>query len=181
MISKSNSARSNDQLGGTGTPVLRQWTRRALALGAASVLAVGAIGNQARAAEAEILAASRNGAASETIKAAAKNRSGNFRRVDHPTTGSVSVVTNSGDPYLTLSGDFKTDSGPALEIILYTGSRVPRKVETAGGRYYRLAKLRKVRGSDRYALPKNLNLSQYNSVAIWCEEFDVTFGYAPLN
>ncbi len=154
--------------------------RNTAALGLASVLTIGGLVGGASAIESSLVEIHRSDVTS-TIKAAAKNRRGNFRRVDHPTTGSVSVVTESGDPHLLLSGDFSTDSGPALEIILYTGSRVPRKVETAGGRYYRLAKLRKVRGSDRYALPKNLNLSQYNSVAIWCEQFDVTFGYAPLN
>ncbi|MEM9771110.1 MAG: DM13 domain-containing protein [Cyanobacteria bacterium P01_D01_bin.73] len=182
MTSSFNFSRVATQLSGTsGSCLSQRIARGALALSVASVLTMGALGNQASAAEVDVIEASRNSEAAAAIKTAAKNRGGRFRRVDHPTTGSVTLVTDSSNPHLLLSRDFRTDSGPALEIILYSGSRVPKKIERSGQRYYRLAKLRKVNGSDRYALPKDINLSQYKSVAIWCEEFDVTFGYAPLN
>ncbi|MDY6898910.1 MAG: DM13 domain-containing protein, partial [Cyanobacteriota bacterium] len=29
-------------------------------------------------------------------------------------------------------------------------------------------------------IPENVNLADYKSVGIWCEEFNATFGYASL-
>ena len=34
--------------------------------------------------------------------------------------------------------------------------------------------------TQRYAIPANINIEDYESVAIWCQEFNVTFGYADI-
>ncbi len=174
MNSNSNASVSSTRLTGTTRSI-----RRLAALGIASALLVGGLGHRSLALESAPIEASQASNAVTALKAATKNRQGSFRDVAHPTSGSVTVVKDGDKPHLLLSGDFKTDSGPALEIIFYSESTVPTKIE-GKGEYFRLAKLRKVRGSDRYALPENFELGKYQSVAIWCEEFDVTFGYAPL-
>lgn len=46
--------------------------------------------------------------------------------------------------------------------------------------YVSIAQLQKITGNQRYALPNNVNLQEFKSVAIWCRKFNATFGYAIL-
>ena len=110
---------------------------------------------------------------------AAKTSSGSFVAVEHPTQGQVNIIEEDGIKYLELSSDFQTDRGPALEVILHNSSTVGLKVQE--GEYISLGELKAFNGSQRYQLPQDLNLDEYQSVAIWCKEFNATFGYATLN
>ena len=101
-----------------------------------------------------------------------------FVAVEHPTTGQVSVVEEEGVRYLEISQDFQSDRGPALEVILHKLDTVGLKVEE--GNYVSLGTLKSFNGAQRYQIPDDLDLSQYQSAAIWCREFNATFGYAPL-
>lgn len=107
-----------------------------------------------------------------------ETNSGNFVAVEHPTQGQVSIVEEDGKRYIEFSEDFATDPGPALRVILHTGEMVELQIEE--GDYTSLGVLQAVNGSQRYAIPEDVDLEQYNSVAIWCEQFNATFGYAPL-
>ncbi|MBD2296254.1 DM13 domain-containing protein [Anabaena sphaerica FACHB-251] len=104
--------------------------------------------------------------------------SGNFKTLEHSTQGKVSVISDNGISYLQFNQSFKTDSGPDLVVILHRGN-VPSK-SLKEQEYVSVAKLQNIKGSQRYALPKNVNLADFNSVAIWCRKFNVTFGYASL-
>lgn len=112
----------------------------------------------------------------EPARPAAK---GNFVAVEHPTRGSVRIVQRNGQQFVHFTGSFATDPGPALEVILYSENSVPLNIE-GKGRYVSLGNLRANAGSQQYAIPASVDLSQYESVAIWCSQFDATFGYAPL-
>lgn len=101
-----------------------------------------------------------------------------FVDVEHPTQGQVKIVEAEGKRYLELSEDFQSDRGPALEVILHRANEVGLQVQE--GEYVSLGELQAFSGSQRYLIPDNVDLSQYQSVAIWCEEFNATFGYAPL-
>ncbi|NEQ63853.1 MAG: DM13 domain-containing protein, partial [Moorea sp. SIO4A1] len=46
--------------------------------------------------------------------------------------------------------------------------------------YVTLARLQKFSGAQRYAIPDDLNLDEFGSVAVWCRRFNITFGYASL-
>lgn len=116
--------------------------------------------------------------ASRTSLLAAKTNSGSFVPVEHPTQGQVNIIEEDGIKYLELSSDFQTDRGPALEIILHNSPTVGLQIQE--GEYVSLGELKAFNGSQRYQLPQDLNLDQYQSVAIWCEEFNATFGYATL-
>jgi hypothetical protein len=43
-----------------------------------------------------------------------------------------------------------------------------------------LAPLANITGSQTYAVPEGADLSQFNTVVIWCESFSVAFAAAPL-
>ncbi|PZV10534.1 MAG: electron transfer flavoprotein [Leptolyngbya sp.] len=106
-------------------------------------------------------------------------RSGKFVKAEHPTQGSVMLVKEGGKSYLTFDKTFKTDAGPDLYVILYRTSQPP-----IGGikekDYVQVAKLQKVSGAQRYAIPQTVKPENFSSVAIWCRKFNATFGYASL-
>ncbi len=105
---------------------------------------------------------------------------GRFQAAEHPTTGNVTVINENGQRYLVFDESFKTDSGPDLFVILHRNSTVP----VSGVRekdYIQLARLQKINGTQRYAIPTNVQLADFRSVAVWCKQFNATFGFAPLS
>lgn len=47
--------------------------------------------------------------------------------------------------------------------------------------YVSIACSQKTRGTQGYAIPQNVKLADFKSVAIWCCAFNATFGYAKLS
>lgn len=107
-------------------------------------------------------------------------RSGSFvtTEQDHPTTGTARIITENGKRYLEFDRAFDTASGPDVRVILHRDRSVPVKLDESD--YITLASLKSFNGAQRYAIPETVNLDEFNSVAIWCRQFNITFGYASL-
>lgn len=116
--------------------------------------------------------------ANPSQRAEGKGNIGVFRKVDHRTDGRVRIASENGQRYLEFDQDFRTDSGPDLFVILHRNATVGKGVKERD--YVNIARLQRNQGSQRYQIPSNVNLSDYKSVAIWCRQFNVTFGYAPI-
>ncbi|MGF1482457.1 MAG: DM13 domain-containing protein [Cyanophyceae cyanobacterium] len=113
-------------------------------------------------------------------------REGTFQDGEHPTSGTVRLVQENEQPYLEFGSDFQTDSGPDLFVILHRsndviGNTSPPAHSIAEGDYVTIAPLETVNGTQRYAIPEGVNLDEYQSVAVWCRQFNATFGAASLN
>ncbi|MCX5015969.1 DM13 domain-containing protein [Streptomyces sp. NBC_00555] len=109
--------------------------------------------------------------------------SGELISHEHATTGSVKIVRlPDGSQTLRLE-NLDTSNGPDLRVLL---SDAPVKEGVAGwrvfddGKYLTLGKLKGNKGDQNYELPPGIDLSQYTSVSIWCDRFDVSFGAAAL-
>ncbi|MDY6940061.1 MAG: DM13 domain-containing protein [Cyanobacteriota bacterium] len=150
---------------------------RVVSLGIASAVLFGSLGTGAIASSP--LQAKPIEAAS-SLKAETVRASGTFvtTEQDHPTTGTASIVEKDGKRYLDLSQAFDTASGPDVQVILYRGGSVPVNVSEAD--YITLAPLQSFSGTQRYEIPADVNVEDFGAVAIWCREFNVTFGYAAL-
>lgn len=85
------------------------------------------------------------------------------------TSGSVSIVKKSGKQKIVLSKSFKTKKGPSLWV--YVGNGSPSK---------KIAKLKSIKGSQSYSVPKSVDLTKYKNVYIYCKPFKKTFGLAKL-
>lgn len=111
---------------------------------------------------------------------------GNFVSGEHTTQGTASITTKNGNSFLTLDQSFKTsDSGPDLVVILHRsddviGSTKPPAYPIKKGDYVVLGRLQKFSGAQSYAIPNNIDLTNYKSAAIWCRKFNATFGAAKL-
>ena len=106
--------------------------------------------------------------------------SGNFVTVEqnHPTAGKATIIEENGQKYLEFDSDFTTARGPAVKVVLHKNSSVPVNLQQKD--YITIANLKSFDGKQRYSLPADIDLDKYQSVAIWCQRFNVTFGYADL-
>lgn len=106
-----------------------------------------------------------------------KANSASFVGADHPTSGSAQIITVDGQRYLEFDEAFSTDNGPDLFVLLHSDA-VPDSY--ASEDYVNLGRLQRIAGTQRYAIPANVNISDFQSAVIWCRAFNVTFGYATL-
>ncbi|MDJ0796684.1 MAG: DM13 domain-containing protein [Calothrix sp. MO_167.B12] len=120
--------------------------------------------------------------ATQTTTIAAKPNSliasGNFVKAEKATTGKAKIVSINGKRYLKFNQAFSTGNGPDVKVILHKNSSVPANIKE--GNYITLAEIKKFKGAQMYMIPDSVNLNNYKSVGIWCEEFNATFGYASL-
>lgn len=113
--------------------------------------------------------------------------SGSFVNGEHPTSGNVRIVKRNGKRFLELDKNFRTSSsGPDLVVILHRkadviGSTVPPAYPINKKDYVVLSRLQKFNGAQSYAIPNNINLNEFKSAAIWCRQFNATFGAAKLS
>jgi Electron transfer DM13 len=118
--------------------------------------------------------------------AAATIKSGTFVRGEHATRGGAKIVTKNGRSFLQLDSAFKTSSqGPDLVVTLHRSGNVIGTTQAPNyalksGDYVVLSRLKKFSGAQTYAIPANINIANYRSVAIWCRKFNATFGSASL-
>ncbi len=114
-------------------------------------------------------------------------KSGTFASGEHPTEGTVRIVTENGKNFLELAQNFKTSElGPDLHVILHRsdnvlGSTTPPAYPIQEGDYLVLGALQQFTGAQRYAIADDVNLADYQSAGIWCRKFNATFGAARLS
>lgn len=94
---------------------------------------------------------------------------GDFIGSAHPTSGMAAI--NEAKTRLSFT-NFKTDSGPVLEVYLAT--------DPSASTYITLGALKGIDGNYEYDLPNNVDFKVYSHVIIWCVDFKVNFGYAVL-
>ncbi|NMF58130.1 DM13 domain-containing protein [Pseudanabaena yagii] len=122
----------------------------------------------------------------DTPKAINQLRTGNFVNGEHPTSGKANLVYENGTYFVELDQTFQTsDKGPDLFVILHRSPDVlkttkPPYFAIAEGDYIVVAPLKSFNGKQRYAVPKDIQPDQYQSIAIWCRQFNATFGAASL-
>ncbi|MDU8886995.1 DM13 domain-containing protein [Yeosuana sp. MJ-SS3] len=94
---------------------------------------------------------------------------GSFVSAAHPTSGKA--IVNEEHTILAFT-NFKTDSGPILEVYLAT--------DTNASDYISLGELQGIEGDFDYSLPEGVNFETHKFVLIWCVDFSVNFGHAIL-
>lgn len=118
-----------------------------------------------------------NPCAANPCAAASSTVTGAFEGVAHPTSGSATIVEENGKRYLEFDAAFRSDSGPDLLVLLHKEA-VPQSYSP--DQYVSLGFLQSVEGNQRYEIPDDVSIEDFQSAVIWCREFNVTFGFAPL-
>ncbi len=90
-------------------------------------------------------------------------------------------VEQSGDArYVVFADNFKAKSGPDLKLFLSPRAFAEVKGKTAIQGSALIAALKKLKGSQRYQIPQEIDLSKYKSLLIHCEKYAVLWGGSAL-
>ncbi len=102
---------------------------------------------------------------------------------EHETTGTVQLLRLPDESLVVRIEDLNTSDGPELKVWL-TDAPVTPGLGGAGvfddGRWVDLGSLKGNRGSANYPVPAGADVDGLNSVSIWCDRFNVSFGAAEL-
>jgi len=94
--------------------------------------------------------------------------------------GTWSIEQRADGNYLVVSDDFKTKSAPDLKFFLskngYEG--ITGKNATDGA--LQLAKLTATKGAQEYKIPANINVNDYQSLVLHCEQYSKLWASTPL-
>lgn len=111
--------------------------------------------------------------------------SGTFQKAEHDTKGTFAIHKHEDRTTLRLSEDFATNAGaPDLYVAIGASAnpiadkKFPYPLEE--GEYVTLSELTSATGAQTYEIPGDVDLSEDNSVIIWCKQFNATMSYAPL-
>jgi hypothetical protein len=101
--------------------------------------------------------------------------SGEFRSVEHASSGRATVVRAADGRRLLTLTDFDTSAGPDLRVRLAPGDTADGEADD----HVDLGALKGNRGNQQYELPRGFDPSGH-SVVIWCRAFSVAFAAAHL-
>ena len=105
---------------------------------------------------------------------------GEFTGTDslHQGSGSATIY-QQGDQRVLRFEDFSVTNGPDLHVIL-SKHPSPLEREDVGDDYIDLGSLKGNLGNQNYEIPADVDLSEYQSVVIYCVPFHVVFATATL-
>jgi hypothetical protein len=105
---------------------------------------------------------------------------GEFHNGDKAGKGTATVYEVADGKRILRLSDFETDNGPDLHIRLIAADDAKDTDSVKKAEFVELAKLKGNKGNQNYDLPKDVDLSKYKVVSIWCNRFSVNFAAAPL-
>ncbi|HXV92968.1 MAG TPA: DM13 domain-containing protein [Pseudonocardia sp.] len=109
--------------------------------------------------------------------------SGDLITHEHETTGTVQVLELADGSRVLRVEDLETSNGPDLKVWITDAPVIPGRDGWGvfdDGRYVDLGALKGNVGSSNYVLPPEVDLTELDSVSIWCDRFNVSFGAAAL-
>ena len=103
-----------------------------------------------------------------------------FEGRSHPAVGTAVVLTDGNQTFLRFEDDFETDNGPDLNIYLSTAPITADSGEFDDD-FIDLGDMKGNIGAQNYEIDPSVDLSQYQTVVVWCVRFGVAFGAAELS
>ena len=108
---------------------------------------------------------------------------GEFRNADrfHKGSGRATVYLLPDGELLLRVEEFSVTNGPDLHLLLSGHPDPDSRSEVKDQGYIDLGKLKGNKGNQNYPIPAGTDVSQYQSVVVYCKPFHVIFSVAPLN
>ncbi len=98
----------------------------------------------------------------------------------HQATGVARLVKNADGGYAVSLGEFASDPGPDIFIILSTAEDPRSSGDIKKSRFIALGRRQGETGGQTYAVPFTVDPGNFRSVGIWCRQYSILFGAAPL-
>lgn len=118
----------------------------------------------------------------ETLTEAEVVAEGQFGEIDrvHSGSGTARIVRLADGSLEVQLADFQVTNGPDLEVWLSAHDNPRENADVRDNPWLALGQLKGNVGDQSYPVPAGTDLSEFNSVVIWCEQFGVLFSPAPL-
>lgn len=107
-------------------------------------------------------------------------QSGGWQNQEFKVNGSWSIEERADGNYLVVSDDFKTKSAPDLKFFFSKAQYGDLNGKNATDNAVFVAKLDGTKGGAAYKIPSNINVSDYNSLVLHCEQFSKLWASTPL-
>ncbi|MFS8102908.1 DM13 domain-containing protein [Lentzea alba] len=118
-------------------------------------------------------------AAAPVVETPKEVAAGEWRSLEHATTGKASLIKLPGGTYSVQFASLDTSDGPDLYVYLSPHASSSAE-KTFGQGFTSLGKLKGNRGDQVYEIPSGVDVSAIRSVVIWCQRFSAGFAVAPL-
>jgi hypothetical protein len=107
---------------------------------------------------------------------------GEFMGADsaHQGAGQATIYQLPEGNHILRFEEFNVTNGPDLHVILVKNP-APANADDIGDDYIDLGSIKGNIGNQNYDIPADVDLSQYNSIVIYCVPFHVVFATAPLS
>ena len=107
---------------------------------------------------------------------------GEFRDADgvHHGKGTATIFENDSGTKVLRFTNFEATNGPDLKVWLVKAENIKASADVKASAWLGLGPLKGNIGDQNYVIPSDVNLADYKSVVIWCEQFGVLFSAADL-
>ncbi|MEM7612279.1 MAG: DM13 domain-containing protein [Pseudomonadota bacterium] len=106
---------------------------------------------------------------------------GNWTKRSQTIKGGWSIVETAEGRFLQLDEGFKTRRAPDLKLFLSKRDAADVTANNATDGSVLIAPLKKSKGAQRYALPADLDLSEFNTLVLHCEQYTKLWGVSALS
>jgi hypothetical protein len=106
--------------------------------------------------------------------------SGTFYGVLHPTAGTATIYRLADGTRILRFTDFRTSNGPDVDVYMVAADDAKDSATVLRAGFINLGSLKGNIGDQNYTLGPDVDLSKYRAVSVWCKQFSVNFGTAPL-
>jgi hypothetical protein len=107
-------------------------------------------------------------------------QSGEWIEKSNEVEGKWEIVKTGDTYYLLFDEDFDTKKAPDLKIFLSPLEASKITADNAMKDSVKIADLKSYERKQRFAIPKSVNLSAYNTLLIHCQEYGVLWSVAKL-
>jgi len=107
---------------------------------------------------------------------------GEFHNADsvHHGKGVATIFKNASGTKVLRFTNFEAPNGPDLKVWLVKAANLKSSADVKASAWVALGPLKGNIGDQNYVIPNEVNLADYRSVVVWCEQFGVLFSAADL-
>lgn len=102
--------------------------------------------------------------------------SGTFVKKKKKLKGSWEIVQRDGNTYVKFADDFRSAGGPDLKVFLSPLDVATVTGDTAVNGSINLGELQSKKGAQEYLVPAGVDISEYSSVLVHCEQYAILWG-----
>jgi electron transfer DM13 len=108
--------------------------------------------------------------------------SGVFKGADsaHQGRGKAEILQTGSGAFVLRLSDFEVTNGPDLVVYLSAAQSPGQSSDVLAAQFVSLGPLKGNIGDQNYILPGDIDVTNFGSVVIWCEQFSVLFASADL-